>query len=298
MDHMMPEMDGMEATRIIREEIGSDYAKTIPIIALTANAVIGNEEVFLKRGFQAFLTKPIDMLRMDAVLRQWVRHKELERGLAQPEQMGIAGKAGRTGKADPEIDGLDWAAGLSRFGGDESIYLSVIHSYLTNTAGLLDKIREVEEESLSGYAITIHGIKGSSYGIEARSIGKKAEELEYAAKAGNLDFVRQNNPLFIQAAEAFLVRLATLSAAQDGDGKPSRLAPDEALLARMEEAAANFRIDIMEEVMNALEGFSYETQTELVSWLREQVDRMEFASICERLAQRKQEAHKQSEEQK
>ncbi|MDR1062623.1 MAG: response regulator [Azoarcus sp.] len=308
MDHMMPEMDGMEATRIIREEIDSDYARTIPIIALTANAVIGNEEIFLKHGFQAFLTKPIDMLRMDTVLRQWVRRKELENGReTQALSAGnVAGAADENKKADyadetdPGIDGLDWTAGLSRFGGDTNIYISVIHSYLTNTTRLLDQIREVQEEALAQYAIVIHGIKGSSYGIEARDIGKKAEELEYAAGAGNFDFVRRNNPLFIQAAEAFLARLAILSDAARGDdgGRPGSHAPDEALLARMEEAAANFRIDTMEEVMNALEGYAYETQTELIAWLREQVDRMEFTLICERLAQRKQEAHKPAEEQK
>ncbi|MDR2093880.1 MAG: response regulator [Azoarcus sp.] len=299
MDHMMPEMDGMEATRIIREEIDSDYARSVPIIALTANAVIGNEELFLKRGFQAFLTKPIDMLRMDAVLRQWVRNKEREsRQETQPLPAPSAPKANRAGGARPKIDGLDWAAGLRRFSGDEAVYLSVIQSYSTNTAHLLDKIRDVDETTLAAYAITIHGIKGSSYSIEARDIGKKAEELEYAAGAGNLDFVRRNNPLFIQAAEAFLARLVTLfdDTGQDGDDKARRPAPDEALLTRMEEAAAEFRIGIMEDVMNALEGFTYETQAELIAWLREQVDRMEFVAIRERLAQRRQATHSPSTE--
>ncbi|MDR0701986.1 MAG: response regulator [Azoarcus sp.] len=298
MDHMMPEMDGMEATRIIREEIGSDYAQTVPIIALTANAVIGNEELFLKHGFQAFLTKPIDMLRMDAVLRQWVRHKELESGqethtVPAQDTAGIAGntaRANRPGSAVSRIDGLDWAMGLKRFNGDEDVYLSVIQSYSTNTARLLDKIRNINEDALNDYAIIIHGVKGSSYGVEARDIGKKAEELEYAARAGNLDFVRRNNPLFIQAAEALLTRLAALSSRvdQNGGGRESRPAPDEALLTQMEEAAADFRISIMEEVMNALESFEYETQVELIAWLREQVDQMEFVAIRERLAQRRQ----------
>ena len=61
MDHMMPEMDGIEATKRIRE-IGTEYAKTIPVIALTANAVIGSEEMFLQNGFQPFLSKPIDIM--------------------------------------------------------------------------------------------------------------------------------------------------------------------------------------------------------------------------------------------
>ena len=83
MDHMMPEMDGIEATQIIRNEIGTEYAKTIPILALTANALVGNEEMFLKNGFQAFLSKPIDIIAMDAVIRKWVRNKSKEAAYEQ-----------------------------------------------------------------------------------------------------------------------------------------------------------------------------------------------------------------------
>jgi CheY-like chemotaxis protein/two-component sensor histidine kinase len=63
MDHMMPGMNGMEATKIIREEIGTEYAKNLPIIALTANAIVGNREMFLSNGFHDFLSKPIEIAR-------------------------------------------------------------------------------------------------------------------------------------------------------------------------------------------------------------------------------------------
>jgi CheY-like chemotaxis protein len=67
MDHMMPEMDGIEATKRIRD-IGSEYAKNIPIIALTANALLGSDSMYRERGFQAFLSKPIDVIRLDQIL--------------------------------------------------------------------------------------------------------------------------------------------------------------------------------------------------------------------------------------
>jgi signal transduction histidine kinase/CheY-like chemotaxis protein len=75
MDHMMPDMDGVEAVRVIREEIGTEYAKNVPVIALTANAVAGNEQMFLRNGFQAFLSKPIDLTRLDLVMKHWIRDK-------------------------------------------------------------------------------------------------------------------------------------------------------------------------------------------------------------------------------
>ena len=74
MDHMMPGMDGIEATRIIRN-MDSDYARTIPVISLTANALAGNEEMFLSNGFSAFLSKPINSLKLDSVVKKFIRKK-------------------------------------------------------------------------------------------------------------------------------------------------------------------------------------------------------------------------------
>jgi CheY-like chemotaxis protein len=71
MDHMMPGMDGVEATRLIRA-LGTEYAQKLPIIALTANAVPGSEQMFLKNGFNAFLAKPFNVMNLDAVVRKWV----------------------------------------------------------------------------------------------------------------------------------------------------------------------------------------------------------------------------------
>ena len=77
MDHMMPGMDGIEATRLIRA-IDAEYARTVPVIALTANATAGNEEMFLANGFQAFLSKPLNVNKLDSVIQQWVRDKSKE----------------------------------------------------------------------------------------------------------------------------------------------------------------------------------------------------------------------------
>ena len=77
MEHMMPEMDGIETTETIRRDIGTDYARTVPIIALTANAMIGNEEMFLSKGFDGFISKPIDIMKLDRELNKRIRDKHL-----------------------------------------------------------------------------------------------------------------------------------------------------------------------------------------------------------------------------
>ncbi|MDR0314208.1 MAG: transporter substrate-binding domain-containing protein [Treponema sp.] len=78
MDHMMPGMDGVEATLLIRK-LGTEYAKNIPVIALTANVVAGNEEMFLKNGFNAYLPKPFNVMSLDSIIQQWVRDKAKEK---------------------------------------------------------------------------------------------------------------------------------------------------------------------------------------------------------------------------
>ena len=109
MDHMMPGMDGIEAVRIIREEIGTVYAKNVPIIALTANAMADSERMFLSNGFQAFIPKPIESARLDAVIRQWVRDRRQEAAL---EKMG-ASEALRMGKTSGDsMGGIGGAGGM------------------------------------------------------------------------------------------------------------------------------------------------------------------------------------------
>jgi len=80
MDHMMPQMDGIEATKLIRE-MGSEnphYAE-LPIIALTANAISGIKEMFLANGFNDFLSKPIDTVKLNAVLAKWIPKDKQEK---------------------------------------------------------------------------------------------------------------------------------------------------------------------------------------------------------------------------
>jgi signal transduction histidine kinase/AmiR/NasT family two-component response regulator len=79
MDHMMPGMDGIEATKLIRA-LDTEYAKRIPIIAMTANVVAGNEKMFLDSGFDAFLPKPFNVMLLDSIVQRWVRDKEKEQG--------------------------------------------------------------------------------------------------------------------------------------------------------------------------------------------------------------------------
>jgi signal transduction histidine kinase/CheY-like chemotaxis protein len=281
MDHMMPEMDGVEATRHIREQIGTDYARNVPIIALTANAIVGNEKMFLENGFQDFISKPIDMSRLDAVLRRWVRDKDLEKEFA--DGGGVQpGTAASPPKGIP-VEGLDIQKALKRFGGDEEVLADVLRSYAKNTRILLtDLSKYMESENLSDFAITVHGVKGSSYGICADKAGKLAEALEAASKAGDLTAVQDGYPAFKEILESLLDELdrifGILRASSD---KPTAYCPDPALLTELRRSCKAFDMDGVDSVIERLEKYNYENGGELVEWLREQVNCMAFEVIAD-----------------
>jgi signal transduction histidine kinase/CheY-like chemotaxis protein len=285
MDHMMPEMDGIETVRRIRL-IGTDYAREVPIIALTANAIIGNEKMFLENGFQAFLSKPIDVMELDSVMRQWIRRKELEREDHVPPAAAapvVAPDEAEQGTAAAlNLAGLNPGVCGERFGGDRGVYLQVLRSYAANTAPLLEQIRVVTPELPPEYAVIVHGIKGSSRGVGAYTIGDMAAELEQAAKTGDLDFVRLHNEAFLTAAEELLDALSAALGPSE-EGKPVKEAPDQALLARLTQHCAEYDMDGIDAVMSELDGFKYENETDLVAWLREKIALMEFAEINDRL---------------
>jgi CheY-like chemotaxis protein len=289
MDHMMPGMDGIEATRIIRNEIGTEYAQTVPIIALTANALAGTEEMFLRSGFNAFIAKPIDIMRLDVLLNQWVRDKQTEETLWKAEQEQAAKEADAEAEAGggllekAAVEGMDFEAGLKRYE-TEDIYIKVLQSYVTHSPELLDKLRTLTRETLPDYAVTVHGLKGSSYGVCANETGKAAEELEHAAKAGDYEKVSARNGAFIEKAETLLEDLRKLLESAAGEEeKRKAAAPDRELLEKLLDASRHFKPAIMEDMVKELESCEYESGGELIPWLREQLDNLEYDAIREKL---------------
>jgi CheY-like chemotaxis protein len=283
MDHMMPGIDGVEATRIIREEIGTEYARNIPIIALTANAIVGNEEMFLNSGFQDFISKPIDVAKLDAVLNRWVRNRTLEKDREDP-----AGDDASSGSETPvsaairAIDGVDGERALQRFSGDETLLRDVLRSYAANTPPMMKKLREsLVAGDFEEYGIVIHGLKGASNGIFAQKAGRAAEALEVAAKTGNFVGVRNGHTAFEKIMESLLAGIAGAldSLGADAGALPAAASPDPALLAELRAACGAFEMDRVDSAMDSLESFRYEQGGNLVAWLRERVDAMEFEEI-------------------
>jgi len=287
MDHMMPGLDGIETTRIIREEIGTEYAKNVPIIALTANAISGNETLFLSKGFQAFIPKPIEVTLLDKVIRQYVRDKSKEdTGIEtdkETDNESILSEK-RIFKGI-DIPGLDISAGVKRFGDDEEEYLSMLRSYADNTAPLLEKIQTPDKDTLSDYAIIVHGIKGSSRGIGAGPVGDFAEQMEKAAKAGSYDYVIENNDGLITSVDNLIKDIqALLKNNDEANPKPQKTKIDEEMISKLITACKHFDMDGVDEVMAAITSFQYEADGDLAAWLTEKVKQMNLGEIAAKLS--------------
>jgi PAS domain S-box-containing protein len=281
MDHMMPEMDGIEATRIIREEVGTEYAKNIPIIALTANAIMGNEEMFLSKGFQAFLPKPVDIPRLDAIVRQWIRDESQEEAFSvveiiESEQETNFGRS---------LDGINLQKGFEFFNYDKQSYISVLRSYVTNTPPMLDSIKTVKKDDLEKYTITVHSLKGSSLGICAENVGAMAEALEHAAKKGDFDYIEKNNSSFVSEAGKLITHLeGMLDDIAKENPKPKKDEPSKETLDKLYDACNQYNMDMVDEAINELDSYEYNKDGELVEWLKENVEKMNFTEIKERLS--------------
>ena len=288
MDHMMPGMDGIEATRIIREEIDSDYARNIPIIALTANAIAGNEKMFLSHGFQAFISKPVDMIKLDMVLRRWVRNKDREmerdiaRGYCVVSDRILHSDSKPTYLENSAIEGVDIFTGMERFGNSESAYISVLQSYAVNTRPLLGDLENLlSSGNLDDFAITAHGIKGSSLGVGAARAGQNAERLERLAKEGKHEQVLAETSVFIKYMVTMLDSIdSALIGYYELNKKPVMTAPDPVLLQDLRKACMEYDVGRVDEIMSLLSANEYESGGELISWLRGQAEDMNYEEIA------------------
>ncbi|MCL2223518.1 MAG: ATP-binding protein [Defluviitaleaceae bacterium] len=189
MDHMMPEMDGVETVKIIRK-LGDKYLD-IPIVALTANAIIGAREMFLENGFDDFLSKPIELGKLNSILSKWIpKEKQLQGAITQQPQ--------EAPPAEISIDGVDIAQGISFCGGSFADYLEILSVFMKNGNAKVAELEScVAAGNISLYTTYVHAVKSASANIGASALSSEAKVLEFAGIAGNMDFITKNNPAFI-----------------------------------------------------------------------------------------------------
>ena len=198
MDHMMPVMDGVQTLHAIRALEGNP-SRDIPVIALTANAVAGARELYLKEGFQDYLTKPIDADKFENMLIEYLpdnvvyltnnREVSDEYEPQNAEEFDIR-------ESQLYLMGFNLRNGLRYMGGDKSLYGKVLHDFHSILQEKETALKDfLQKGDMPGYTIIVHSLKGNARSVGADDLADEAFELEKMAKAGQLEDVTVRSPI-------------------------------------------------------------------------------------------------------
>ncbi len=204
MDHMMPEMDGIEVTKRIRALDAS--RASVPVIALTANAVAGVRELFLQNSLNDFISKPIEIEELERVLRAWLPQRKIVSEVSDADSKTIAEAGTAEGEALHDLalamgDEVDVVRALDAMGGSQDIYLSVLGVFVHSLAEHLERLGTYSgtSDGREAFRIEVHGMKSALANIGARRLSLDARALELAAQEGRMEFIRTHYPDFAQA---------------------------------------------------------------------------------------------------
>jgi len=194
MDQMMPGIDGIEATKRIRA-LGGEY-ETITIIAQTANAVRGVKEMLISQGFSDFISKPVEISKLHAMLGSWVpKEKQLKTPAFSTE----------TEKASFEIENINVDAGVASMGGRVASYLKALSLYCRDGEEKLGQIPiALEKNDLRMFVTCVHALKSASAYIGAEQLSEKAKDLENAGNNGDMAFVEKYVHGFLDDLQAIV----------------------------------------------------------------------------------------------
>lgn len=201
MDHMMPQMDGVEATKIIRK-LGGTYFGKVPIIALSANAVKGAKEIFLEAGMNDFVAKPIEMQAMDRMLRRWLPEDKI---LTDVQAVSPSDQEEHSSSSDTginpllwQMEGIDVVVGMKYSGDDAGLYREILTDYMDTIEEKADVIEQaVEKGDIETYTIEVHSLKSSSRSIGAVVLSELARELEDNVKNREWETIVARTPALL-----------------------------------------------------------------------------------------------------
>lgn len=204
MDHMMPEMDGVETTKRIRA-CNTDFTKKVPIVALTANAIKGVEKEFLAAGMNDFLAKPINIKLLGMIMNRWIPKEKQIKGaveLTEPEQTQ------EDIFEQLDIDEIDVDFVRKQYANQWENYQEILTVFYTEGKKKIELLKQYdEEERYSEYVIEAHALKSAAANIGASSLSKYAKELEMAGREKHYEKIREKGSELIQRYDDLLGKI-------------------------------------------------------------------------------------------
>lgn len=248
MDHMMPDLDGVETTHIIRR-MHPEYAD-VPIIALTANAMDGAKETFLQEGMNDFVPKPIEMADIVDKIRNWL----------SPEKM-IRTKRNTTKQKGSTVKIGDFHTKEAiKLLGSEQLYWTVLEEYYKVIASKSMKIRQFfEQNDWKNYTIEVHALKSASKQVGAMDLAMKAASLEQAGNEENIEFIKLHTDSMLKQYEGYESLLAPYFDRKEENIHKEQIGKKQLLtyLDRLWVASENLDMDEMEEVLTAMKQYDF-----------------------------------------
>ncbi len=238
MDHMMPEMDGVDATAAIRK-FDDDYCKNLPIIA---------RELFVKEGMNDFLAKPIEIQKLNEILAKWVpAHKR--------KKVEIVLKDDTDNIDLPCINGIDTKYGVKMIGGNIKDYNDVLQSFYSDGLTKVSKIHDAfTQKDYKTYSIDVHAIKSSAASIGAQNVSNLAKKLESAAISKDYNYIKSHTNDFLTSYCNLLDSIHEYIKQKSGDidstKEPGNIDNLKENIITLEKALADFDIDTIEQIVS------------------------------------------------
>lgn len=246
MDHMMPVMDGIEAVMALRA-LDDEYCRTVPVIALTANAIAGAKEEFLRAGMNDFVAKPIQLKEICSKIKKWLPEELLQ------DAEGCGPVAEGT-EEFPVIEGLDTAEGIANCGTKELFF-----SLLGDFYKLID-LKSVKIEKcladgmLRDYTIEVHALKNTARMIGAMELSEKFYYLEQMGNKENTEVLEKETPDVLQLYRSYKNVLKEYALASGGQ-KETDSQNLISLLNHIKTAIDEFDLDGADEALKELEEY-------------------------------------------
>lgn len=212
LDHMMPDMDGMETLERMKQ-LSPNPNKDTPVIMLTANAMSGAKKEYLDAGFRDYLSKPVQGAKLEKMILKYLpEHLILA---PEPDNTPVSAPTpDNTSVSAPEgsasflenLEFLDTATALGYCLNNEQLYLKILHSYIESE--LYDVLNALyETEDWKDYQIQIHALKSTSLSIGAQALSEAARQLEMAVKENNISYVKEHHKACMEAYRSLLSKL-------------------------------------------------------------------------------------------
>ena len=255
MDHMMPVMDGIETTQQIRA-MDDNYYKTVPIIALTANAVSEAKEKFAKAGMDDFVAKPIEMKEICSCIKKWLPRelvlktadvtKEKETGTGKQEISEEENTLLTNAGINP-TEGIHWS-------GSESLWRNLLGDFYKSIDIKANKLEEyLANDMIRDYTIEVHALKNTARMIGAQELSELFHRMEDCGNAMDTETIRRETPALLSRFRSLKEVLRPYSQIQNEEKQDVTTDELVKLLTQMKDSVNQFDIDGVDEAMRKLE---------------------------------------------